>query len=348
MSRAGSLASEPMVVDVDAHVYEPPELWDRYVPDGYQAAARAALWHGFDEHGARLTVRNDEPVDELDRSRLIRSAIWRPGMTPDDIGSLDPNVHAELNPGAWDAAVRLSDMDTLGIDQAVLFPTLFAEHFPMIRNPDVAAVLARAYNDWVLAHASLAPDRLHPVAVVPLQSLIQARQELRRVADLGFRAVLIRPMFHDVKVVEVAGRGQRVGDGFLYHGLRSPRGPFVNDSHFRPLWEQMAELGLVACCPSVDGSDEPRAHVGGELRRARRRAHGHRPLRRGSNCLLPGQRDLRHGRAVPRALGRSAGSATRRLSLGSVLAPARAREGRDVLVAVDPERVHAARASRHP
>lgn len=257
MTTASELTSEPVVVDVDAHVYEPPEVWDRYVPDTYQAAARAALWHGFDEHGARLTVRNGEPVDELDRSRLIRSAIWRPGMTPDDIGSLDPNVYAEPNPGAWDAVARLADMDALGIAQAVLFPTLFAEHFPLVRNPDVAAVLARAYNDWALDHASVAPDRLHPVAVVPLQSLIHARQELARVAELGFRAVLIRPMFHDVKVVEAAGRGRPVGDGFLYHGLPSPRGPFVNDRHFRPVWEQIAELGLVACVHPSTGVTNP-------------------------------------------------------------------------------------------
>jgi predicted TIM-barrel fold metal-dependent hydrolase len=90
-----------------------------------------------------------------------------------------------------------------------------------------------------------------------MQSLIHARRELQRVADLGFRAVLIRPMFHDVKVVEAAGRGLPVGDGFLYHGLRSPRGPFVNDRHFRPLWEQIADLGLVACVHPATGVTNP-------------------------------------------------------------------------------------------
>lgn len=257
MSEGGTAVSDPMVVDVDAHVYEPAELWDRHVPEPYQAAARAALWHGFDDHGARVTVRNGVPVAELDRSHLIRSAIWRPGMTPDDVGALDPNRFVEPNPGAWDADVRLSDMDAMGIDQAVLFPTLFAEHLPLVQNPDVAAVLARAYNDWVLEHAGRAPDRLHPVAVLPLQSPIHARRELRRVADLGFRAVVIRPMFHAVRTIEPAGRGRPVSDGFLYQAIRSPRGVFVNDRHFRALWEQIADLDLVACVHPATGVTNP-------------------------------------------------------------------------------------------
>jgi predicted TIM-barrel fold metal-dependent hydrolase len=267
-------------------VYEPQELWDRYVPEHYQAAARAALWHGFDEHGARLTIRNGEPVNELDRSRLIRSAIWRPGMTPDDIGALDPNAPVAPNPGAWDADVRLADMDTLGIDHAVLFPTVFAEHFPMIRNPDVAAVLARAYNDWVLAHASRAPDRLHPVAVLPLQSLMHARQELARVAELGFGAVFIRPMFHDVKTVETAGRGRPRSDGFLYQGLRSPQGVFVNDRHFRPLWEEIAERDLVACVhPSTGVTNPEPASAGSFVERVAARMDIGHPVAEATACF---------------------------------------------------------------
>src|SRR5262249_46557861 len=162
-----------------------------YVPAAYKPVAWGALWHGFDEHGNRLTIRNGVPVRELGWSPLTREAIWRPDMTPRDIGALDPHLFHEPNPGAWDADARLADMDAMGIDQAILQPTLFGEHLPLVDNPDTAAVLARAYNDWVHDLTLTAPDRLFPAAVLPVQSLLMARRELDRVAELGFRSVAI-------------------------------------------------------------------------------------------------------------------------------------------------------------
>lgn len=241
------------VVDVDAHVYETEVIWEDYVPSDYKALARAALWHGFDDDGNRLTIRNGVPVRELGRSALTREAIWRPGMTSRDIGALDLDEFHEPNPGAWDADVRLKDMDAMGVDQAVLMPTLFAEHLPLIENPDVAAVLARAYNDWVhdLSHA--APDRLHPAAVLPLQSLLLARRELDRVAELGFRSVAIRPMFY---AVPAAQNGAPGGSAFMaYH--HPTGGVFVTDARFYPLWKQLDALGLVAAVHPSAGITNP-------------------------------------------------------------------------------------------
>ena len=54
-----------------------------------------------------------------------------------------------MNEGAWDPQARLADMDAMGVDQALLYPTWFAEGFFLVRDPDVAYALARAYNDWI-------------------------------------------------------------------------------------------------------------------------------------------------------------------------------------------------------
>ena len=37
----------------------------------------------------------------------------------------------------------------MGVDQSLLYPTWFAEGFFLVRDPDVAYALARAYNDWI-------------------------------------------------------------------------------------------------------------------------------------------------------------------------------------------------------
>lgn len=241
------------VVDIDAHVYETELLWEDYVPNDYVALARSALWHGFDDDGNRLTIRNGVPVRELGRTALTREAIWRPGRTPSDIGALDLDTFHEPNSAAWDPEARLADMDAMGVDQAILHPTLFGEHLPLVENPDVAAVLARAYNDWVHELAQAAPDRLFPSAVLPLQSVLLARRELDRIAELGFRSVVIRPMFY---AVPGAHNGSSGGSAFMaYH--HPTGGVYVTDAHFGGVWRALDELGLVACIHPSPGITNP-------------------------------------------------------------------------------------------
>ena len=162
-------------VDVDSHVYEPPEIWDRYVPADLRGIAKSAFFHEVDDQGNRLTIVNGVPGRELNRSRLVRQAIWKPGMTVDDIGALDPDVHVPLNPGASNPQARLADMNAMGVDQAVVFPTLFNEYLPLVQNPQAAAALTQGYNDWIWDFAAQSSGRVHPVAILPLHSLLLTR-----------------------------------------------------------------------------------------------------------------------------------------------------------------------------
>ena len=219
------------VVDVDSHVYEPTVIWEDYLGREERPLARAAFWHEIDAGGLETTILNGRPVRALERSRIPRRACWRPGMTPDSIGALDPEARHAVNPGAVDPTARLRDMDAMGIDQALLFPTLFAEHFPLIENPDAARVLARAYNDWLLDFTAAGHRRLHPVAILPLQSVSFAVTELERVVELGCKAAFIRPSFF--------------------------QGRFPSHPSYAPLWKRLEELGVAACLHPSPGSTNP-------------------------------------------------------------------------------------------
>jgi len=117
-------------------------------------------------------------------------------MDWDAIGALDPDVRHPAAAGASEPQARLADMDAMGVDQALLYPTWFAEGFFLVRDPDIAYALARAYNDWILDFCKAAPERLFAAAILPLQNMDFALEELQRVARLpSFRAVFIRPMF---------------------------------------------------------------------------------------------------------------------------------------------------------
>lgn len=215
------------IVDCDSHVWEPTEVWTKYLDQEYRVIARTAFWHEAADLGGSVIIVNGTQAKPMNSSGINRHAVWKPGMKPEDIGALDPDAPHPINPGAYDPAARLKDMDAMGVQVAVLFPTLFAEYFPVIQNPDAAAALARAYNDWIHDFAALAPQRLIPAALLPMQDVTFALRELRRIAARGFRAVFIRPSFINQR--------------------------FPNHSYYASLWRELEALGLVACIHPSSG-----------------------------------------------------------------------------------------------
>jgi len=223
--------SKNRVFDCDSHVLEPVDIWAKYLDADYRIMARSAFWHEVDELDVPVTILNGKQAKEMNPGPLNRQAIWKPGMKPEDIGALDPTVRHPITPGAQDPQARLKDMDAMGIDKALLFPTLFAEYFPIIENPDAAFALARAYNDWIIDFCGAAPQRLFPAAVLPMQDVSFAVRELKRVAKKGLRAAFIRPAFVNQR--------------------------FPNHAYYTPLWTHLADLGVAACIHPSAGNTNP-------------------------------------------------------------------------------------------
>jgi predicted TIM-barrel fold metal-dependent hydrolase len=219
------------VFDADSHVVEPLELWTKYLEPDYRALGKHALWREEGKLGSYLKV-NGKMFRDTMNSNIPRHAIWRPGMTWDQVGELDPRQRHPMTEGASNPKARLADMDAMGIDQALLYPTWFAEGFHLVEDPDVAYALARAYNNWIADFCQAAPKRLFAAAMVPLQSMDFTVEELRRVAKIPcFRGAFIRPMF--------------VEGHYFTH-------PFYN-----PLWAELESLGLTAAVHPAAGLWNP-------------------------------------------------------------------------------------------
>src|SRR5207247_1256937 len=79
--------------------------------------------------------------------------------------------------GGFDPHARIPDMDLDGIDAAFLYPSvgLFAG---AIKDPPLAAAVCRAYNRWLADYCQPYPDRLFGVAMLPMQSIDAAIEEL--------------------------------------------------------------------------------------------------------------------------------------------------------------------------
>jgi len=219
------------VFDADSHVVEPPELWNKYLEPDYRTLGKHALWREQGAHNSYLKV-NGKVFRDTMNSNIPRHAIWKPGMTWDNVGELDPARCHPMTPGASDPKARLHDMDAMGVDQAMLYPTWFAEGFHLVEDPDVAYALARAYNNWSADFCSAAPKRLFAAAMLPLQNMDYAIEELRRIAKIPcFRGAFIRPMF-------IEGR-------YFTH-------PF-----YEPLWSELERLGVTAAVHPTAGLWNP-------------------------------------------------------------------------------------------
>src|SRR5262252_2938882 len=219
------------VFDGDSHVVEPRDVWEKYLEPEYRVLGKYALWREDGKTNSYLKV-NGEICRDTMSSNIPRHAIWRPGMTWDTIGELDPQTRHTMNEGAWDPQARLRNMDAMGVDQTLLYPTWFAEGFHLVHDPDVAYALERAYNNWIADFCAAAPDRLFAAAMVPLQNMDFALEELQRVAKMPcFRGAFIRPMF-------IEGR-------------------YFTHPYYDPLWAEIESLGLTAAVHPTPGLWNP-------------------------------------------------------------------------------------------
>lgn len=172
---AGS--SKP-ILDADAHVMEPRDLWLERIDARFRERAPRIVRNPA---GLELLCVAGEPLSAHPVSSLGNAG----GETVDDY---DRN-----HPGGFDPLARVAVMDEEGIDRAVLYPTL-GLFMGGVKDPELAAAIARAYNDWVSDYCGEAPDRLFAAAMVPLQDVELAAREIERVGGRRcFRAAFIRP-----------------------------------------------------------------------------------------------------------------------------------------------------------
>ena len=171
--------SEPardFVLDSDGHVIEPADLWARYVEPRFRSRIPRPT---RDENGNFCYV--------VDDTLLMRTAA---ALT------LPPRGQAEkvrIPSGGWDPEQRLRDMDSEGIDLAVLFPTL-SFFFPEIRDRELHGALCRAYNDWLADYCRTDARRLVGVSLLPLDDVDASIRELERsTQELDFRGAFFRP-----------------------------------------------------------------------------------------------------------------------------------------------------------
>jgi predicted TIM-barrel fold metal-dependent hydrolase len=190
-------ARDYLVISVDDHLIEPPEMFEGRLP------ARLA------DRAPRVVETDDgTQVWEYDGARYPNIGLNAVAGRPRDQWSMEPARFESMRPGCYDIDARVADMDLAGIWASLCFPSLIAGFcgtvFSATSDPELGLAVLRAWNDWHLeVWAGSHPGRIIPLQLPWLPDPVLAADEVRRNAGRGFRAVSFPELPSKAKVGSV-------------------------------------------------------------------------------------------------------------------------------------------------
>ena len=223
------------VIDADGHVTEPPNLWEEYMEPRFREGCPKLIT--IDDGHEILRIEYDDAIDlSRGKQRITFGAVGAFGARD---GSVKPNgPYLQGRRGGFDPHARIPDMDAEGIDAAFLYPSL-GLFFGSIKDPVFAAAAARAYNRWLADYCKPYPERLFGAAMLPMQSVEMAVQEMRYAAkELDFHAGFIRPnpyngrALHDPEYDPLWTEAQEINFSIGIHGGSESGQPTVGMDRF--------------------------------------------------------------------------------------------------------------------
>jgi predicted TIM-barrel fold metal-dependent hydrolase len=224
------------VFDADNHMYETRDAFTKFLPREYSGLIKYVQVEGRDKIAVRGVISEYIPNPTFEvvarpgaweeyfkngnpEGRSVRELMGKPIRAPEAFFAPEP---------------RVALMDELGIDRALMWPTLASLLEDRLRtDPRATHVVVHALNQWMHEHWSFDFEgRIFPAPVITLPIVSEAIKELEWVAERGAKLILIRP-------APVPG----------YEGFRSPALP-----EFDPFWQAVVDLDItVGMHASDDG-----------------------------------------------------------------------------------------------
>jgi predicted TIM-barrel fold metal-dependent hydrolase len=205
-----------ILVSVDDHVVEPPNLFEQHLAPEWKARAPRVV-HKKD--GSDVWVFEGAQIPNIGLNAVV-------GRPPEEYG-MEPTAFAQLRPGTFDIHARIGDMNANGVLAQMCFPSFpgFSGNL-FARQPDkqLALVMLRAYNDWHIDEwAGTYPGRFIPLALPPIWDPKLMGDEVRRVAKKGCHAM------------SFSENPEKLGF------------PSLHNEHWDPFWKACNDEGTVVC-----------------------------------------------------------------------------------------------------
>jgi predicted TIM-barrel fold metal-dependent hydrolase len=211
-------AEDLILVSVDDHVVEPPDVFERHLPAKFK-------------DDAPKLVRKDSGIDvwQFQGSEMPNIGLNAVAGRPPEEYAMDPTSFEQMRSGCYDVHDRIKDMNANGVLGSMCFPS-----FPQFtgqlfsrtaqKDPELGLALLRAYNDWHIEEwCGAYPGRFIPLALPALWDPEICAAEAKRVAAKGVHA-----MTFSENVTKL---------GY----------PSIHSDHWDPVWEVAQDLAIVMC-----------------------------------------------------------------------------------------------------
>jgi len=205
-----------ILVSVDDHVVEPPDLFDGHIPARYADLAPKVVTK---DDGTDAWVFEGQEATNVGLNAVA-------GRPPDEYG-VEPTRFGEMRPGCFDIDERVRDMDANGVLASMNFPSFpqfCGQYFARAQDKDLGLAVLRAYNDWhVDEWCGTHPGRMIPLALPPIWDPQLMADEVRRMARKGCHAVTF------------SENPEKLGH------------PSLHSDHWDPFWQACNDEGTVVC-----------------------------------------------------------------------------------------------------
>ena len=175
VQRFAAMNKDFATFDCDAHVTEPPLIWERaaeYLTREEMQSLRSTIW--WDEESRQLIVNGRAGVGigsprrggipgtmrvisnagpgvkhDIQRALNVRNLKAGTALTQEQVGYID-------FAGSYEPEPRLRDMDVQGIDQVMIIPTDI-DTYPWLLDAVGAKAFCKAYNQWAYEYTKADP-----------------------------------------------------------------------------------------------------------------------------------------------------------------------------------------------
>jgi predicted TIM-barrel fold metal-dependent hydrolase len=208
--------NEMVLVSVDDHVVEPPDLFEGRLPAKYVDLAP--------KFTTRADGTNAWVYEGQELTNVALNAVA--GRPPEEYG-MEPTSFAELRAGCYDVDERVKDMDANGVLGSLCFPSFpqfCGQLFARTDDKDVALAMVQAYNDWHIdGWCGRHPGRFIPCSLPAIWDPEVLAAEVRRTARKGAHAVTF------------SENPSKLG------------WPSLHSDHWDPFWKACCDEDVVVC-----------------------------------------------------------------------------------------------------
>lgn len=221
--------SDLVIVSVDDHISEPPDMFNRHLKG--DDLASAPKFH-TSPTGANYWTYQGMTMTSVGLNAVV-------GRVPEEYG-MEPQSLEQVRKGCYDPKARIDDMNVNGIAASLNFGSVggFDGSRCFHKAPDLTLAVKhlRAYNDWhILEWCGFDRSRFIPCALLPTWDMNATVTEIKRIASLGCTSVTL-------------------SENPTRMGL-----PSIHNAYWEPMWKALAEHNITICLHIGSGNPPPHA-----------------------------------------------------------------------------------------